>query len=171
LLNISQAKEDDMQKYKDYQPTGFDRKGAFLHEQGEWLVVPVIQTRDSRSLERSNFKTALEMLGGEDDTVEVHRFGHWGPGWYEIIIVSPYDKDKVKVAEEIERSLEDYPILDEDDFLELELEEANEVWCNCYNLQERIELCAENNISIFAARHDYIPQDDDGHIFERMVRS
>lgn len=160
-----------MQRYKDHRPTEFDRKGAFLHEQGEWLVVPVIQTRDSRSLERSNFETALAMLGDESETVEVHRFGHWGPGWYEIIIVNPDDKDKVKIAKEIEAKLEGYPVLDEDDFSEREWEEANEVWCNCYDLQERIELCAENNISIFATRHDCIPQDDDGNIFERMVRS
>jgi hypothetical protein len=67
-----------MKKYKDYSPTEFDCKGLNLPDKQEWLVVPVMQTRDSGPLELSNFRTALKMLCDESENVEVHRFGHWG---------------------------------------------------------------------------------------------
>jgi hypothetical protein len=106
-----------MIKYKDWSPTGFDSKGAFLPEQQEWFVAPVTRTRDSGPFDESNFEAALKILGGESDTCEVHNFRHWGPGWFEIILVHPNREQKVK---KIEESLEGYPLLDEDDFCERE---------------------------------------------------
>jgi hypothetical protein len=116
----------DLLRYKDYQPTGFDSKGAFLPDRQEWFVAPVFRTRDSQSLENSNFDTALKMLGGESDLVEVHRFGHWGPGWYEIILVFPDEDEnitfvtKVHLLQEMQRNLDNYPVLDEEDFSQKE---------------------------------------------------
>ena len=78
-----------MESYGEFRPTAFDPKGLGLQEQQDWMVLPTYQTRDSEHLTKSNFEAALEMLGGEGDDVEVHRFGHWGPGWFEIIIVRP----------------------------------------------------------------------------------
>lgn len=47
-------------------------------------------------------------------------------------------------------------------------------WEHCYNVRDRVELIREHNrrhssypVSIFAARHDSIPQADNGYIFER----
>jgi hypothetical protein len=157
-----------MQKYKEYSPTPFDHEGAFLPDQGEWLVVPTIQTRDSGPLEESNFNAALALLGGESDTVEVHRFGHWGPGWYEIILVAP-DSPQADAARDIEARLDDYPLLDEDDFSAREYEQASETWSNI-SLHERIELCAKYRCSIFAARRDEIPRDDNGALYEYLTR-
>jgi hypothetical protein len=149
-----------MKRYKEYQPTQFDRKGAFLPDQGEWFVAPVIQTRDSDCLEKSNFEVALEMLGGESETVEVHRFGHWGPGWFEIIIVDCFDRDKVLKLEEIEASLENYPVLDEMHFSELEWNAATEYWEHM-SIRERLEWCHKYNVSFLKARHDSIPEEID----------
>lgn len=116
-----------MQRYRDFAPTSFDPKGSFLHGQdeehpdrGDWFVVPVSRNRDSEILEESNFDAALKILGGESATVEVHRFGHWGPGWFEIILVHP---DREKDVQEIQDGLEDYPVLDEDGYSEREHEE------------------------------------------------
>jgi hypothetical protein len=119
-----------MQTYREYRPTQFDTPGLALEDQQEWLVLPVIQTRDSEPLEQSNFAKALEMMDGESDTVEVHRFGHWGPGWFEIIIVNPADTARVAIAEDIESSLADYPVLDESDFSAREWEEYQNSWRN-----------------------------------------
>ena len=119
-----------MEKYKNFKPTGFDPPGYFLEDKQEWFVVPVGQNRDSGELAESNFKTALEMLGGESDSVEVHRFGHWGPGWFEIIIVDNNSPEKVKILEQIEFSLENYPILDEEDFYQRESNSYYEGWNN-----------------------------------------
>lgn len=117
-----------MQRYSEFRPTQFDPRGLSLDEQQEWLVLPVAQNRDSGPLEQSNFAVALESLGGESDVVQVHRFGHWANGWFEIIIVDPADKRAVTIAEDIERALEDYPVLDDSDFSEREHEDFLQSW-------------------------------------------
>jgi len=113
-----------MQTYSEFQPTGFDTRGlnADQHGIGEFFVLPCMRTRDSDVLEESNFQSALDTLGGESETVQVHRFGHWGPGWYELILIDPNDAKAVAAAEDIEAALADYPILDEDDHSRREYE-------------------------------------------------
>lgn len=84
-----------MQTYAEFRPTAFDRRGAFLDDDRRaWYVLPVTRTRDSGTFDQSNFETALRILGGESETCEVHRFGHWGPGWFEIILVHPERTDR-----------------------------------------------------------------------------
>jgi hypothetical protein len=104
-----------MVPYTEYKPSGLDPAGAFI-EGGErdWLVVPTGQNRDSSHAERSNFAAALALMGGEGDDVHVHRFGHWAVGWVEIILARPGSEAACK-AEDIERRLARYPLLDEDD--------------------------------------------------------
>ena len=116
-----------MQTFSKYSPTPFDTKGIGSDSRENWLVVPVIQTRDSGPFEHSNFAVALEMLGGESDTVEVHCFNHWGPGWFEIIVVDP-ESPQATIAHEIEASLEDYPLLDDEDHSSREYEAYQESW-------------------------------------------
>jgi hypothetical protein len=120
-------RDKEMQTYREYQPTGFDAKGLGLHDRQDWIVAPVGRNRDSEVLSNVNFETALEMLGGESETVEVHRFGHWGPGWFEIILVSP---ERAQDVEEIEGALENYPVLDESKLSEKENEEYYHNWTN-----------------------------------------
>lgn len=117
-----------MVTYKEWSPTEFDGKGQFMPERAEWLVLGVMRTRDSGPLDRVNFTAALEHLGGESGTVEVHRFGHWGPGWIEVILVDPSDVNAVAAAEEVEASLMDYPVLDEEALSAAEHEEFERVW-------------------------------------------
>lgn len=149
-----------MQTYSEFAPTGFDSKGAFLARRQDWLVVPVTQTRDSGALDRANFKAALEQLHRkESDDVEVHRFGHWGPGWFEIILVRP-DTEAAKIGLEIEAALADYPVLDDDAFSAEEYEEAENLWSNA-SVKGRlwyIANCgADPKVSMFAARRDELP--------------
>jgi hypothetical protein len=117
-----------MIRYSEYRPTAFDTRGLALDTQQHWLVMPVIQTRDSEALEQSNFASALEQLGGESESVQVHRFGHWANGWFEIIIIDPTDESKVQIAESIESTLEDYPVLDEEDLSRRENDEYEYAW-------------------------------------------
>ena len=116
--------------YKESRPTQFDAPGLALPDQQHWMQLEVSQTRDSDCLTRSNFAAALEALGGESDTVEVHRFGHWGPGWFEIILIDPSDTARIKIAEDIEAALADYPVLDDSAYSELEQEAIQENWEN-----------------------------------------
>jgi hypothetical protein len=64
----------------------------------------------------------LNIIGGESDDVVVLRFGHWANGWFEIALVKPGSKAEA-IARDIEKGLEDYPVIDEDDFCEREAEE------------------------------------------------
>jgi hypothetical protein len=76
-------------KYKDWRPTPLDIPGAFLSGRDEWKVMRNIRHRDSSERTCQRFNAAVARLGGESKTVEVHRFGHWMQGWFEIILVSP----------------------------------------------------------------------------------
>ena len=143
-----------MERYRDFRPTVFDAKGFALDGRQDWFVAPVLQHRCSNCLERSNFTVALQQLGGESDVVEVHRFGHWGPGWFEIIIVHPSLEAHVQ---DIEDTLAQYPVLDESHFNELEYAEACETW-NRMSIKNRMEVCRKFRVSLFAARRDEIPE-------------
>ena len=133
-----------MKPYKEFRPTGFDCAGLCADEIGaDWLVVPVSHNRDADCLSQSNFAVALKMLGGEGDNVQVHRFGHWSCGWFEIIIVRSGTYE-AKVAEDIEKVLKDYPVLDDEDFSRREQESADEVWKNCYSWKERAAYIREH---------------------------
>lgn len=121
--------------YSEFQPGPFDIVGLGLPDQKAWLVVPVMRTRDSEALARSNFDAALKMFSERGDEkadddgyedFETHGFNHWGPGWFDIIIVQP-DSPAQKIAEEIEESLVNYPVLDECLFSEYEADELHDV--------------------------------------------
>ena len=84
------------------------------------MLVSLSRSRDSDLLSESNFEVALKKLGGESDSVQIHRFGHWACGWLEHILIDPKDEKAVDLAKEIESSLEDYPILDEEHHSEME---------------------------------------------------
>ena len=111
-----------MQSYKDFAPTPFDAKGLNCARESICnFGVLLSQNRDSEALELSNFRVALERLGGESENVQVHRFGHWACGWFELLLVKPNTK-QWQTALEIEDSLLDYPCLDEMDWSNLEWE-------------------------------------------------
>lgn len=153
-----------MATYSAHRPTAFDQH-IQLENREHWLVIPVSQDRDSECLDQSNFRTALKMLGGEDERCEVHRFGHWGPGWYEIIIVHPAFG---YLVDQIEESLGYYSCLDESDHSELESELAYDYWQQCSTC-ERVEWCQRYDVSIFAARRDEIPDDRSGELLSALA--
>lgn len=125
-----------MQVYSEYAPTGFDSKGLGLEDRQDWIVV-CGKNRDSKLWEECNFDAAVSMLGGEGEDVEIHRFGHWACGWLEIVMVRP-GTEAANQASKIEASLENYPLLDEDDYNERVFTEAQEVWKTCYNNEDRL---------------------------------
>ena len=152
-----------MNPYKKHRPTGLDPAGAFLDDdRQEWLVAPVSRTRDTGPFEESNFQAFLDGLGGEGDSVEVHRFGHWGPGWYEIIIIDPKAEAIVALAQKMEDSLEDYPVLDEEDLSKREHEAEQQSWESwarkdfSSELQRKVEINWNGT-----SEHGYQPEDID----------
>lgn len=174
--------------YSEFRPTAFDARGLGCEDRQDWHVAPVTHTRDTASaLDRSNWDAQLRMLGGESETVEVHRFGHWGPGWIEIVLVHP---DRAAEVEEIEGALTSYPSLDDSAMSALEYEDEIEGWGDygwpdtvralhrdgeiTYTLCELLRgsdvACETLGAMLRASGREYVTHDDDGVTFRvRMI--
>lgn len=111
----------------------------YIGEEWNDYYVFLGQNRDSDVLTRSNFRSALAALGGEtgfeeDENGEEYALvavvseKHWACGWVEWIAIHESAAEKIAIAEKILEHLEDYPVLDEDDFSTLEDEECAETW-------------------------------------------
>jgi hypothetical protein len=128
------------------------------------------QSRDSDDLEQSNFATALKALGGESETVQVVRESHWAVGWVEWIAIHQDDDKALEIADELRDRYENYPVLDDDDWSAREWETVCSAWERS-DLRERIYVCNRFGVSIFAARRDELPPDDNGAIYEYLRQS
>ncbi len=111
------------------------------------------QNRDSDAITRSNFRVALKRLGGESETVQVVRESHWACGWVEWIAIHQDDEKAVTLANEMLKSIEDYPVLDESDWSDLEYTEAMEFW-DSMSLSMKVDYCRDAKVSVFAARRN-----------------
>lgn len=132
----------------------FKRDSAYWGECSDWLVVATTH-RDADCLTRSNYRCLIQLMGGKgtegakgsqsiNDNVRIEEASHWAVGWVQYLIINPEAKELVALAEQALERLEDYPVLDEEDFSELEREEADEVWKSCYCVKERIEYIREH---------------------------
>lgn len=126
-----------MKPYRNWAPTSFDARGLGLEDRQDWLVLGIVRTRDSGALERANWDEACAALAACSNDHEVHRFNHWGPGWFEIILIRP-DSAAEHIGVEMEASLATYPVLSEERWSEYEHADADEVWRNCYTPATRL---------------------------------
>jgi hypothetical protein len=133
LVKIDTAKQVSVKVLKDFaianswqrqmnESRGLDSFNNYSGENLGDLVVVIGQNRDSELMEVCNFQEALNMLGGESKHVTVERFGHWGCGWFELILVNPKSRKHLKIAYEIKKSLDEYPLLDEAEYSERQTE-------------------------------------------------
>jgi hypothetical protein len=79
--------------FRDFHPTQFDRVIPFGDERDDWFVAPVVITRDTVDKRailtwHRTLKT-LETLDPKKEDYQIHRFKHWGVGWFEIILIRP----------------------------------------------------------------------------------
>lgn len=147
-----------MKTYREFSPTSFDTRGLGLPENQDWLVGPCGTNRDADVLTQANWKALNNELDKIDPDLldhEVHRFGHWANGWFEIVIIRPNSKC-VEFALECESGLANYPVLCENTLADLELESALDWWV-IMSLKERVELCSKLDVNIFLARRKEPP--------------
>lgn len=129
MLTLEQFKIQRTWLYQMTNSKGLDSFNNYIGEPDptdHWIVIPCSRNRDSEILEESNFSAALDMLGGEGKNVVVRRSGHWGCGWFEIILVNPKIKSKLNIAYQIYKLLQEYPVLDDSDYSERENEYRHE---------------------------------------------
>lgn len=107
--------------------------------------------RDSDELTNSNFECGLaavkvvaskEPIPGDPDdsaTVQTVSENHWAVGWVEWIAIHESDTEALECADKLMEQLDDYPVLNEEDFSRRETESAERVWRDCYNAKERVK--------------------------------
>lgn len=132
----------------------FDRREYF---------VGCVQTRDSDTLTRSNFRRALQLFGGESDTVKIVRDSHCLVGWVEAIYIHESNSGALAIARTIADRLESYPVLDEDDWSALEYDEAARHW-RTLSVSDRVALCQRFRCNVFSARRADLPDCDSGEL-------
>jgi hypothetical protein len=99
-------------------------------EDGENWCIVYTHTRDSKLLDLSNAavikRTMLPFLNEEEpDIVEEHH-GHWGVGWVDGYSIRVFNNGEITGAFkrycDLVESLEDYPVLSDEDYSEREFE-------------------------------------------------
>jgi hypothetical protein len=138
----------------------FDFRGA--PQQSYWLLI-----------DRRDVSICLKHPGFEVDVVLTARLMMFYQVWLgRVPLLEAIRKSHVRLegmpADVQCERLEDYPILDEMDWSEREWDAACEVWEHA-GLRERIECCSRAGISIFAARRDELPQDDNGSLRDYLL--
>lgn len=99
------------------------RASNYIGPNHDGWIVGLSTHRDADLCSESNFDVLLERLGGESKHVQVIRNGHWGVGWVETIHVSERSEKHLEILRGALNSLEDYGLLNEDDFCEREREQ------------------------------------------------
>jgi hypothetical protein len=95
----------------------------YFGETWEGYYIFLSQTRDSDALTRSNFTCAIEQIG---KGIAVSHERHWACGWIETILIPEENTQALAIAEKILDKLENYPVLNEDHYSELEYTEEQE---------------------------------------------
>lgn len=144
---------------------------------GDYLLAS--QHRDSDSLTRSNWICICQEFETEafdnreteyEDRPNVYTWSasHCMVGYVDYLMVrSDAPEETLKAAAMILDKLEQYAVYDEDHWSELENNEACETWSG-FSVRDRLEILKGTGVSIFAARRDYMPDDDCGYIAERL---
>lgn len=146
-----------MEHYKPENLTLWSTPEHWVGTPWHGYYVFLLQHKGSHLMEQSNFICGLEAVGGKSETVRVVCESHWAVGWIEWIGIHESDTQALKIADEIAGALADYPVLDECHYCDLEAETIGEYW-ECVALPDRVELCAEAGVSVFASRHACIPE-------------
>jgi hypothetical protein len=159
---------ENLQRYSEHKPTTFD---THICDQLDHLwVAPVSISRDAGLLTQSNWAVVSEEIlrNCYHEESEVHRFGHWACGWYEILLIHPEDKEALKIADNWASHLADYPVACDESYSRLQLKTAADNW-ERFSLSQRMETCIKFDISVFAARRDEIPTDRTGEVINYLA--
>lgn len=122
----------------------------------EFYVAPIGTNRDNQnSVSLSNWRTLgpeIAKLCNHEES-GVHCFNHWGCGWYELWLIHESDTEALKFADNAAEALADYPLWNEEDHSEIELEKETEAW----DSWGRTEFISE----LESVLKEYAPEDGD----------
>ena len=99
----------------------------YFGDRPDWVIVTT-RNRDSNLLDESNWDAFISALGGESETVAIERSSHFLCGWVEYMVIDPTATDKLEIANKLLERMEDYPVLDEEDFSSREWDNYQDAW-------------------------------------------
>lgn len=106
---------------------------VYYGDRADWPIAYAVH-RDSELIERSNFESmraAFDEVNSSDWAIETT--SHWAVGHVDYLLVRP-DTGVVAMADEMRARINDYPILDENLYSEMESDEHErevcEQWCS-----------------------------------------
>lgn len=149
--------------------TKWERPNCYVGPNYDGYFVGPSRNRDSDIIDESNFEAALERLGGETPcecnpaerwesnctcAVRVIHDSHWACGWVEYILVRETATEKVATLAEIQSDLDAYPILDETDVSERQIQEADSAWDNWGSRDLHDMVSRELNDTEFFREHE-----------------
>jgi hypothetical protein len=140
-------------------------------------VAPCTTYRDADVLQRCNWEVQMavldELTGNIYDDEGVCGTNNWAVGWTEVYLIHPRNEPALRAADELASALEDYPLLDEDKYCEMEYEEANEFWASL-NVRERAHYAERYayDWTPMQLRHDYLGAlSDSGELSSALTRN
>ena len=83
------------------------------------------RNRNSDTITESNWRSIIKYLDKQRAHYRIERFSHWLCGWIEQILILETDKVSVDIGNDITIQLRNYPIFDDDDYSELQVDKAN----------------------------------------------
>jgi hypothetical protein len=130
---------------------------SYYGDHSDWIInVELGIHRDSATIYRSNYtvlQNRLYEIDADQDDWHTESSSHWAVGWTENVVVRPQSKAH-EILQQASIDIENYPLLDEEHYSELEHSEASDYW-DSMSMEYRISDLDSNNESIFAARSDY----------------
>lgn len=123
---------EHLEPWSEDGPTAFDSAANYAGaDLTGFYLAPVSINRDTQdAITLSNWRVVtadLEKLTQHDES-GIHRFGHWGCGWYELFLIHATDEAALRAADQWAASLADYCVADEADLSEVEHEAEGEEW-------------------------------------------
>ena len=127
-------------------PSAFDSWENYMGERPNPNLYCVLgRNRDSDLLTNSNWDCAVQMFKDAELDYDITSVGHWLCGWIEYLSVDINDKEAFKMGEQIEASLANYPVLNEEDLCEREYEDG----------LKTIEMCIDSWFEIGEGLDDF----------------
>ena len=127
-------------------PSGFDSWNNYMGETpSQELYMVLGRNRDSDLRTNSNWDCAIQMFKDAELDYDITCVNHWACGWVEYLSVDINNKKAFKMGEEIEASLADYPVLNEEHLCEREYEDGIKT----------IELCIDSWFEIGEGLDDF----------------
>ena len=143
--------------------TAWEQPSHYMGHSPVGHYVICTRTRDSSIMENTNFTEILKELEpdpdneGDEPSVYDFRVSHFLCGWAEYLIVrNDAPQATLDLAAEILEQLEAYPVYSDDAYAVAQYEAADEYW-GALSLENKVQECSDNNVSILAARRECPP--------------